>query len=72
MEFNGGLTLLYDKQSYDIDVRNYNPKPPRSEYQQILPAITIGYRYQKSTGGFLFRTGIGFPEIIYIGLGSSF
>lgn len=72
LEFNGGLTLLYDKQSYDIGVSNANSKPPRSEYLQILPAITIGYRYQKPTGGFLFRAGIGFPEYIYIGLGSSF
>ena len=32
---------------------------------------SIGYRYQKSTGG-LFRIGVGVPELAYVGFGLSF
>lgn len=38
----------------------------------ILPVVNIGYRYQKPGKNFLFRTGIGFPQIVYAGLGVSF
>lgn len=37
-----------------------------------LPAGTFGYRYQKLGGGFIFRTGIGFPEVLFISFGKSF
>ena len=36
------------------------------------PSLTIGYRYQKPKGGFMFRTGFSIPETIYVGLGYSF
>ena len=38
----------------------------------ILPAFGIGYRFQKPTGGIIFRTGISLPEAIYLSLGYSF
>ena len=33
---------------------------------------SIGYRMQKPGGHFIFRTGVGWPEALYIGLGVSF
>lgn len=38
----------------------------------VLPAGNVGYRFQKPRGRFIFRTGVGFPEAIYISLGFSF
>ncbi len=32
----------------------------------------MGYRIQKPGGNFIFRTGIGLPEALYLGLGVSF
>lgn len=33
---------------------------------------TLGYRYQKPEGNFIFRTGAAYPEAFYIGIGFSF
>ncbi|SFT74005.1 hypothetical protein SAMN05216474_2066 [Lishizhenia tianjinensis] len=33
---------------------------------------TMGYRFQKPDGLFIFRTGVSFPEAVYLGLGFSF
>ena len=33
---------------------------------------SIGYRFQKPGGHFIFRTGVGWPEALYFGLGVSF
>lgn len=38
----------------------------------LLPAGNLGYRFQKPDGRFIFRTGVGFPEAIYISFGFSF
>jgi len=38
----------------------------------ILPAGNIGYRFTKPDSNFIFRTGIGFPEGVYIGFGFRF
>ena len=44
----------------------------QGEYILIFPAGNLGYRYQKPKGGFVFRTGIGWPETIYLSFGYSF
>ncbi len=36
------------------------------------PAGSIGYRFQKAEGGFIFRTGIGFPDGLYVSAGFRF
>jgi len=36
------------------------------------PALSAGYRLQKPGGHFMFRTGLGFPEDLYVGIGVSF
>lgn len=46
-----------------------NTLPNRS---RILPSGQLGYRYQKPNGAFVFRSGAGFPELIYLGMGFSF
>ena len=38
----------------------------------LLPSGSIGYRKQKPGGHFIFRTGIGFPDALYVSLGFSF
>jgi len=67
---------FYDDLSYNIGVSNASfsgdPIPSRSDYLNLLPSILLGYRYQKPSGGFLFRSGISYPEGAYIGLGIGF
>ncbi|GEM_PF-2316273 len=38
----------------------------------VYPAAAIGYRYQKPKGGFVFRTGLGWVDGIYLSFGSAF
>lgn len=38
----------------------------------IFPAGNIGYRFQKPDGWFIFRTGIGFPDLAFLGVGVAF
>lgn len=71
-----GGTLLYDKSSYEIGVSNAEyfgePIPSRTEYMNIYPAGSLGYRFQKPDGKFIFRTGVGFPDVVYISFGAAF
>jgi len=55
--FEGALGITY----FGVD-NNYH----------VLPAFSVGYRGQKPKAGFMFRTGIGFPEWLYFGLGFAF
>lgn len=41
-------------------------------YKPFIPAGSIGYRYQKPDGGFVFRSAVGFREFIQLGIGYSF
>ena len=44
-----------------------------NESYKIFPISTsIGYRRQKPGGHFIFRTGVAWPEALYIGIGTSF
>lgn len=75
-EVFGGLTILYDQVGYEIGVSNAkyfsDPVPSRWEFILPVPAAAIGYRLQEPGGRFVFRSGFGFPETIYISLGFSF
>jgi len=42
------------------------------DYDIFPLSATIGYRIQKPQGHFIFRTGVGWPETLYFGLGLSF
>jgi len=37
----------------------------------VLPDLALGYRYQEKNGT-MFRAGIGYPRLAYLGLGYSF
>ena len=39
---------------------------------QIVPIVNLGYRFQKPGGDYVFRTGTGFPELLYLSLGFCF
>jgi hypothetical protein len=41
-------------------------------YKLLLPVVGVGYRYQVPNEGFIFRAGVGFPELVYLSLGVSF
>ncbi len=43
-----------------------------SQYGQFVPVGNIGYRFQAPNEDFVFRTGFGFPELIYVGIGVAF
>ena len=38
----------------------------------IRPAFSVGFRGQKPNGTFMFRTGLGFPELLFLGVGIGF
>ncbi|HLF34947.1 MAG TPA: hypothetical protein VI583_11960 [Cyclobacteriaceae bacterium] len=40
--------------------------------ESVWPLFNLGYRYQKDKGGLLFRTGIGWPDGLFLGLGFTF
>ncbi|MGJ8661126.1 MAG: hypothetical protein ACSHXL_03745 [Bacteroidota bacterium] len=40
--------------------------------KRIFPSVSVGYRSQKPQKNYVFRTGIGWPEAIYVGWGFSF
>jgi hypothetical protein len=42
------------------------------DLQGLNPSFSVGYRSQKRLSHFIFRTGIGWPEAIYVGWGVSF
>lgn len=55
---DGTVTRKYSAGDYQI-----------KGHQEVNPVISLGYRYQKPDGHFLFRVGIGWPEQIYISMG---
>ncbi len=57
--FETTLGMLYQN-SFDDD------------YSAFRPALSIGYRGHKPGGKFMFRIGVGFPELMYTGVGYSF
>ncbi|WP_018478449.1 hypothetical protein [Pontibacter roseus] len=76
VEFHAGAARMFDRSAYDDekDLRDYyaDPKPAKSEFTDIRAVGSLGYRYQKPGGHFLFRVGAGFPETAYVGLGIAF
>jgi hypothetical protein len=42
------------------------------DMEGVLPSGAIGYRKQKPGSNFIFRTGIGFPDLLYVSWGVSF
>ncbi len=71
-----GLTVLYFISDYELELdwKEYinEPHPSKSDFIKYYPSFALGYRYQKPGGYFVFRTGSGFPEYLYVSLGISF
>ena len=44
----------------------------QTENNVLRPAFSVGFRGQKPNGSFMFRTGLGFPELLFLGLGIAF
>ena len=38
----------------------------------LIPDIFFGYRYEKPSGGFIFRFGLNYPTIVNLGMGYKF
>ena len=38
----------------------------------LIPDIFFGYRYEKPSGGFIFRFGLNYPTILNLGIGYKF
>jgi hypothetical protein len=43
-----------------------------SFFEALVPDLYLGYRFEKPTGGLVFRVGINFPTIINVGVGYNF
>tara|TARA_B100000609_G_C17058550_1_gene352788 strand:+ start:177 stop:665 length:489 start_codon:yes stop_codon:yes gene_type:complete len=62
--FEASLGLGWEQVQY--------PNASRSNYNTYIPAVNIGYRFQKPNESFVFRCGVGLPELIYFGFGRAF
>lgn len=72
LEISVGLNALYDKLAYENEASYYPSGISRWDYTYWFPGISVGYRYQKPNEGFIFRTGIGIPDGVYISCGFAF
>lgn len=82
LNFRIGLTMIkgaYDKHfELSLGYMNFHGKATRWYdsfhliYGNHALAGSIGYRYQKPDGKFIFRTGLGYPETLYVSVGFCF
>ena len=49
-----------------------NRSPLRFDDYDIIPNLKIGYRLQAPKESFVFKTGVGFPDVLYVSFGFSF
>ena len=75
-EFGIGVGALYNDYEYEEGVSSANyqniPEPTKWDYTTLTPAGSVGYRYQRPNGGFVFRTGVGYPDGVYLSFGAAF
>ena len=67
-ELNLGGARMYNK----TGLEHYTAIRDHQLELDFSPIGAIGYRYQKPSGNFLFRCGVGYPESVYIGFGVGF
>ena len=76
LETSVGAAFLYNKTDYENSIgyaaANGAPGLHPAFFLKLYPAGTFGYRYHKPDGILMFRTGVGFPEIAYLGIGLAF
>ena len=64
----------YDKDEYEQFPEDFNGPPTKPTIREFLflkPEFSVGYRYHKPGGDFIFRTGMGFPGLFHLGIGLS-
>ena len=75
-ELNFGGARMYNKKALEDNRTHmhpqFEPEQKKEDYVKFNPVGSIGYRYQKPSGNFIFRCGLGYPESIYIGIGVGF
>lgn len=71
-ELTFGLSRYKTNVSTPIDGGFSNPQPNKPSNADFTPIGSMGYRFQKPGGGFVFRCGIAYPPTPYIGIGASF
>lgn len=76
-EMRLGATSIIETDRYHNEKNNplnFPDKQPvvLKNYIAFWPSIAIGYRYQKSGNPFVFRTGVGYPDAVYLSVGVSF
>jgi hypothetical protein len=49
-----------------------NTIPDADFSDTVVPDIFMGYRYEKPSGGFIFRAGLNYPTLINLGIGYKF
>ncbi|QHT69277.1 hypothetical protein GXP67_22880 [Rhodocytophaga rosea] len=75
---NGAFVHLFGAKNSHFEINagvkymltNSISDPPFSD--QLLPDIFLGYRFQKPTGGLIFRAGINYLTLLNIGIGYAF
>lgn len=79
LEIGLGAAMVLDELKYQDAIEESGaPETSREEIQTRLKHSTfffsrsIGFRRQKPDGGFVFRTGIGVPDGVYISFGVAF
>ena len=74
-EFNGGIGWLYmqtPKSGFGPFTSTSFMSSPSTEKSFFIPVGNLAYRFQAPNKGFVFRTGLGFPELLYVGIGVVF
>lgn len=77
LEWYIGTTAIFDTEVYHRHQDNPDNFPNQQpvyfkNYIYIWPATSLAYRYQKPQKPFLLRTGIGYPDAVFLSLGYSF
>jgi hypothetical protein len=74
----GGITALTGSRAshfeVNLGVASFRSKNNTEEVveKDVFPAAALGYRFQKPGDNLVFRTGIGFPERLYLSFGFCF
>lgn len=71
LELGVGITVAHSKGEEELVTVYAGTIPEIPPHWETYPALTLGYRYQKSGGGPVIRFGVGYYEI-YAGLGFRF
>lgn len=68
----GQFGILTGVKKHHFEASGGLVKSLNEDYNIFPLSGSIGYRIQKPKGHFVFRTGVGWPEALYFGLGVSF